>query len=169
VFRGRKIGTARRFAKTLLVIILALLPAIVAGQGRAVSGTVSVEKQNVTKQTASGSDLSDRLPKGRRAYSIVVDNGNAAIVSDSAGRRIDITAAFPAGADGMPSAVTVLRSAPVIGSKPAQGGTALLLSVTPADAERLAFAAANARIFVSLCPNGPDISAPTSGVTFSDF
>jgi hypothetical protein len=85
------------------------------------------------------------------------------------GGRIDIAAAFPAGPDGLPLAVTALRGVPVIEKKSVGGGTALVLSVTPDQAERLAFAVANARIFISLCPAGPDTAIPSRGVTFDDF
>lgn len=169
MFRGRKIGSARRFGKVVFIVILALLPAVVASAGGPETGFTATGKPESTKPAAETPDFPDSLPKGRRAYQIVLDNTNAFIASKSVGRRIDITAAFPAGPDGLPAALTVLRGTPVIGSRTASGGIALALSVTPADAERLAFAAANARIFISLCSDGPDIAPPTSGVTFDDF
>lgn len=168
MFSGRKIGTARRFGKTTFLIFCAVAALFAARSGGAdtSSRTASLSKPISEAAPANPSDM---LPKGRRAYSITLDNSNAALCASASGRRIDITAAFPAGPDGLPMAVTVLRGVPVIEAKAAAGNALLLLSVTPGDAERMAFAVANARIFVSLCPGGPDTATATQGVTFDDF
>ena len=169
MFRGRKIGTARRFGKTVTLIFCLLALGFITRFGGADARLPVAQSVEAKINTTAAVDPSETLPKGRRAYSIILDNSNAVLSSSSAGQRIDITAAFPAGPDGLPLAVTVLRSVLVIGSKTASGGTALVLSITPDDAERIAFAVANARIFVSLCPGGPDVAAATPGVTFDDF
>jgi hypothetical protein len=167
VFRGRKIGTARRLSKTILLVTSVLFLMIAVRQGGRETGA-SVTAKAASKPVIVENPV-DCLPKGRRAFSIPIDNNNSALSSITEGARVDITAAFPAGPDGMPVAITVLKNVPVIGFKDASGGKTLMLSVSPEDAEKAAFAVANGRIFVSVCPGGPDTSFPSSGVTFDDL
>lgn len=169
MFRGRKIGAVRRFGKTGFIAACVFALVFVTRTGGTDAQSPAGSSSSAGAKKTVPADPSEMLPKGRRAYSMILDNSNAVLASASRGRRIDITAAFPAGPDGLPLATTVLKGVPVIGSKEASGGTALILSITPGEAERIAFAVANARIFVSLCPGGPDTAAPTQGVTFNDF
>lgn len=169
MFRGRKVGTVRRFGKTIFIVCCALALVYLGRASRDVAADVSPAGAPAKAKTPIAVSPADFLPKGRRAYSIVIDNANGILSSITDGSRVDINAAFPAGPDGLPVAMAVLRNVPVIGVKPVSGGTALILAVSPDDAVRAAFAVANARVSVSLCPGGPDTAEAAAGVTFDDL
>ncbi|MGH9194589.1 MAG: Flp pilus assembly protein CpaB [Acidimicrobiia bacterium] len=112
--------------------------------------------------------FSSVVPKGLRAYSIVVSSGVGFLPQK--GDRVDVIATFPREVTGEPSTVTILRYKEVaavaggsnvdqeklaqrIGLEAgAQGGIGLTLYVTPEEAQRLAMAESLGRITVVLAP-----------------
>ena len=165
--QGRKINTRPVWQRGawLLAGAAALLVAAkgVVGPPPAAGGGRALDKPRVVEATV------DAIERGQRATGLTFDAGNPVAASVRSGDRIDVTAAFAAGPDGQPLARTVLNHVLVIAAARMGANVALTLALDPADAERLAFAAANARLSPALCPDGPDLSRPTSGVTFDDL
>ncbi len=107
--------------------------------------------------------------RGQRAVGLSLPAADPVASAVRAGDRIDVTGAFATAPDGQPLARTILDHVLVITAARQGANVGLTLSVTPPEAEALAFAAANARLSLALCPPGPDTSRPTEGVTFNDL
>lgn len=169
MFKGKKISTGKNrrelAAKALLLLSVVCLVLYAVGEKEkpAKSSSVSVATDRLISEDAPA------LDKNRRSLRMVLDetqNGAGAVIR---GDRIDITASFPAGPDGQPLARTILRNALVLKTTNPGGRQAITISVTPTEAELMAFAITNARVLVSVCPPGPCVTGPTSGVTFNDL
>jgi len=169
VFKGKKISTGKTrrelAAKALLLISMICLTLYAVGgkEKPAKSGNISAAADGPVSEAAP------TLDKNRRSLRIVLDDTQSGAGAVVKGDRVDVTASFPAGPDGQPLARTILRNALVLAANGAGGKQGIALSVTPAEAELMSFAIANARVLVSVCPPGLNITGLTSGVTFNDL
>jgi hypothetical protein len=167
MFQGKKIGT-RPLWQRVIWLIAAGAGLFLAAAGRGGSTpTAKVPVAAARPQASSAVPYS--IERGQRAVGLNFDAGNPVAEAVRAGDRIDVTGAFAAGPDGQPLAATVLTHVLIAESVRRGANIALTMILDPADAERLAFSAANARLSLSLCPDGPDTSRPAKGVTFDDL
>lgn len=132
--------------------------------------------------------LSSIVPRGLRAYSIVVTSGLGFLLQK--GDRVDVIATFPREVMGEPSSVTILRYkevAAVAGGSGAeqgrlaerigpigleansQSGIGITLYVSPEEAQRLAMAESLGRITVVLAPAAPEEGEELTPVTPSNL
>lgn len=166
--RGKKIGVRGRSGNaavltgiTISLVCLSLFAVIRSKETR------FEQPPRIVSATVGESETGPA--KGTRSFALNIDNTGALPGSIEPGRLIDVTAAFPAGPDGLPFAKTVLKRVKVVGINKERASSILVVSLTPGQAESAAFAAANARLFISICPSGPDATAPTKGAGFGEL
>ncbi len=167
--RGRKIGVARTWRRNA-GWLCSLLLMLILGSAWQSSGPSRV-KNDIGRASKPLEEirLVEVTQRGQRAVGLGFPAADPVASAVRAGDRIDVTGAFATAPDGQPLARTILNHVLVI-TAARQGATVgLTVSVTPQEAEALAFAAANARLSLALCPAGPDTGRPTDGVTFGDL
>jgi hypothetical protein len=172
VTRGRKIGTGRTWWRAigwLTAVLVMLLIGAAWGPPTSSDETAgSVKRTGPAVETVATRPV-DVTQRGQRAVGVTFPVGDPVAAAIRDGDRVDVTGAFATAPDGQPLARTVLNHVLVIVAARQGAVVALTLSVTPREAEALAFAAANARLSIALCPAGPDTGLPADGVRFDDL
>lgn len=166
--RGKKIGDSQPWLYPSLagVITFLVLSVYAVGtdfiSGRAAkseaSGVAAAEKQTI---------VANPVERGCRAYAIMIEADNPATSKINAADKIDIIVSFPAGQEGPARANTVVAGARVISVD--SKNRSITVSVTPAEAEKLAFSQTNGQIRIALCPAGPDTAIAGRGATFESL
>ena len=137
------------------------------------------------RKIASSGGLSSVVPEGMRAYSLALTSGSGLNFVPRAGDRVDVIVTLPKEVAGEATATTVLRSKQVasVGKQPSatssgsklgitqggQGGLAITLFITPAEAERLALAESLGRITVVLAPDEQESQAAREPAKIKDL
>lgn len=131
--------------------------------------TIALAKgEQVTDQKvrpAGGAGLSFRVPKGMVAATIAVDEATGVAGEISAGDRVSIVATFSPGPGGADATHVLLSNIQVLnansgaqksglGSSGATQKKTVTLAVSPADSEKLVFAAEKGHIWMTLEPAG---------------
>jgi len=109
------------------------------------------------------------LPRGMRSFALVIDEAVEA-AGVSAGMRVDVIATFSSDVAGKAQSRTLLQGLAVLEAYPAREGASgiVLLAVSPAQAERLAFARSFGRLVLVGAPEA-DHSSPPPGVGASEI
>lgn len=152
--------------------------------GKVVSSFVFEGDPITARRIADKGGLSAALPKGMRAYSLVVTSGLGVIPRP--GDRVDVIVTFPREVLGEATSMTVLRSREVASvgvgagesgevasrlgiAAPGQSGVEITLYVTGDEAQRLAMAESLGRVTVVLAPMGADDEPALEPVRPSDL
>lgn len=167
--RGRKIGVRRpgRYAAAagLGVFMLLSFISLTGANGKQTVPDKKIAKTN--KAILPENRLT--VARDERACGITLDDGNPLADVLEAGDKIDIIASFPSGSAGGPETRTVVAGARVVDIGHDKRAGVIIVSITPKDAEKLAYAQANGKLVVVLCPPGPNLTTGQSGVTYDDL
>jgi Flp pilus assembly protein CpaB len=165
---GKKIGSPRPlFFPSVAGLITFVTLAVYATGFNAHTGLDKKKTTLGVAAPAKSAVVPNPVDKGYRAYAITVEADNPAISIINASDKIDVIVSFPANADDPARTDTVVAGARVI-SVDAKNRSAVL-SVTPADAEKLAFSQTNGELRIALCPAGPDTAIAGQGATYDSL
>lgn len=167
--QGKKIGVGRPWRRGVGWIVFFLFVLVISSAWRAPTREAKTIGVAARPSPAGDAGPVAVTQRGQRAVGLGFLAADPVAVAVRTGDRIDVTGAFSAAQDGQPLARTVLNHVLVIAAVRRGDNVGLTLSLTPEEAQTLAFAAANARLSLALCPAGPDLSHPVSGVTFDDI
>lgn len=117
----------------------------------------------VTEETVS------MVPAGQRAVALSLDETSPGVSIVQPGSMVDVAVTLGRDVTGEPETKTIVTRRRVIGvERPERSGVSVIsVLVTPPEAERLAFAQANGRLALFLCPADDDLAGATAGVTAS--
>lgn len=130
-------------------------------------------------RATGGADLAFRVPKGKLALSIPVDEVTGLSGQIKAGDRVALLATFEPGPGGRDISKILLRNIEVLStseekkSKMSQGGAqtkkTITVAVSPKEAEKLVFAEEKGKVWASLLPAGGEEIPGTEGETMESI
>lgn len=162
--RGAKISD-RRWGRAVICGILTLAVLIVLAYQAQLGREPTQTTDKTSERKVGPAAIKEDPDRGERLCAIRLDDRCPVPPDIEPGDKVDIVGSFPPDASGDAYTKTIIRAANVLDA-PETGGQAILtIAVSPEEAEKLAFTAANGIVSITLCPAGPDTSTQSGGMT----
>ena len=162
--RGAKIGD-RQWGRAVICGILTLAVLIVLAYQARLGTEPFKTKDKTLGKIAAPSAIKEDPDKGERLCAIRLDDRCPVPPDIEPGDKVDIVGSFPPDAAGDAYTKTVIRAAGVVDMSGSAGRAIMTIAVSPEEAEKLAFTAANGIVSINLCPAVPDISIQSGDMT----
>ncbi|MFH1736494.1 MAG: hypothetical protein ABH838_01205 [Actinomycetota bacterium] len=162
--RGAKISD-RRWGRAVICGILTLAVLIVLAYQAQLGIEPARKTDKAPGKIAAPTDIKEDPDKGERLCAIRLGDRCPVPPDIEPGDKVDIVGSFPPDASGDAYTKTIIRAAGVVDMSGSAGQAILTIAVSPEEAEKLAFTAANGIVSITLCPAGPDTSTQSGGMT----